>query len=88
MAKKPIWGMSSCCQPITSPMKEKKRAAANAHCLCHKAHSVSQSNGKIIREGNCIGTKSSAARMTKTEMNRMLRCTGKSYWSGLSTKPL
>ena len=70
-AKKAIWGISSCCQPITSPMKEKKRAAVKAHCLCHKAHNVSQSKGKIIRKEIGTGTKSSTARMTKTEMIMM-----------------
>ena len=67
-AKNPICGMSSFFHPITSPRKEKKSAAASAHCLLDKAQSVSQSKGNIIRAGKGIGTKSNTARMRKTRI--------------------
>ena len=64
MAKKPICGISSCSQPITSPRKEKKRADESAHCFFFRvrAHNVSHNKGRIIRPGKGIGTKSNTAR--------------------------
>ena len=61
-------------------MKEKKSAAANVHCLCQRAHSVSQNRGKIILAGNGMGMKSSAARMTKKSMTRMFFRTVSYLW--------